>query len=286
MSFGAYIISFADNDPEKRKARFEVHNAQLDDWLAKTDINIHVVAMNYQPGDHHSDPRVIYHDTAPRKCSAARHEAFRLFYESDYDWGVIMDNDATLYSDVQHNSSYNLIKEMELDLGRYKGVDVFFPINPAKAPFTEKLKDDDHQKMHVFERNLDLKGSMVFLRNFRKEGKACPMPDPNYDWCEDGKLAIDVVMLGYSVMVCENIVLREQGLSSSSFATAEVDRKPDMKLANERIMNEVGAGLVMSKTSPHLLDRKVWLKNNWKAPQVRVVANKDGSPLLDSALFG
>lgn len=277
MSFGAYIISFADNDPEKRKARFEVHNTQLNEWLEHTDINIHVVAMNYQPGDHHSDPRVIYHDTAPRKCSAARHEAFRLFYESDYDWGVIMDNDAMLYSAPQHNSSYKIIEEMRDHLEDYKELGIFFPINPAKSPFTALLADEDHQKRHVFKRNMDLKGSLMFVKNFAKLGLSCPYPDPEFDWCEDGKLALDTVDMGYTVMVCENLVLKEMGLSSSSFATAEIDRKPFMKAANENIVKKFDDPLLtMKPNDSHLLDSKKWVEKRWGAKRKFLSIGKAG----------
>lgn len=266
MSFGAFIISFADKDPAKRAARFEVHNIQLDDWLAKTDINIHVVAMNYEEADFRQDPRIIYHVTEPRKCSAARHEAFRLFYETDYDWGVIMDNDAMLYSAPQHNSSYNIIEEMRDHLEDYRELGIFFPINPAKSPFTALLADDLHQSSHVFRRNMDLKGSLMFVKNFAKLGLPCPYPDPAFDWCEDGKLAYDTVAMGYTVMVCENLVLKEMGLNSSSFATAEIDRKPFMKEANERIVAQT-PGLNMKPGDSHLIDYKKWVKANWKGPE-------------------
>jgi len=264
MSFGAYIISFADNDPEKRAARFEVHNIQLNEWLENTDIDINVVAMNYQPGDHHPDPRVIYHDTAPRKCSAARHEAFRLFYASDYDWGVIMDNDAMLYHSPQHNSAYKIIEEMQDHLQDYKELGIFFPINPAKSPFTDLLADHAHQTRHVFRRNMDLKGSLMFVKNFVKQGLPAPYPDPEFDWCEDGKLALDTVALGHTVMVCENLVLKEMGLSSSSFATAEVDRKPFMQEANRRIVEKFNDPLLTMKSGEsHLLDSKKWVRREW-----------------------
>jgi len=267
MSFGAYIISFADKDEAKRQARFEVHNTQLDDWLANTDINIHVVAMNYEDADFRQDTRIIYHVTEPRKCSAARHEAFRLFYESDDDWGVIMDNDAMLYNAPQHNSSYRIIEEMRDHLSDYKELGIFFPINPAKSPFTDLLADHEHQTRHVFRRNMDLKGSLMFVKNFAKQGLTCPYPDPEFDWCEDGKLALDTVRLGHTVMVCENLVLKEMGLSSSSFATAEIDRKPFMKAANQAIVEKFNDPLLtMKPNDSHLLDSKKWVKNRWNGP--------------------
>jgi len=271
MTFAAFIISFADDELERRAARFVVHNEQLDEWLAHTSIPINIIAMNYREGDRRVDPRITYHDIGPRKTSEARYEAFRIFYESDVEWGIIMDNDATLYRSLQHNSAYGLIAEMSRNLGAYRSLGLFFPLNPAKSPFTKLLADQMHQDNHVFTRNMDLKGSMVFVRNFRAAAEAEVWPDVSYDWCEDGKLAMDAVMLGHSVMRSENIVLRESGLKSSSFGTSTVDRKPFMRAANARMVHEFGFPLCLSNRFPHLLDRRSWLTLVWNGARQLIV---------------
>lgn len=276
MAFAAYVISFADDDPVNRVGRFAVHNDQLDQWLTHTSIPINVIAMNYREEDRRIDPRITYHDLAPRKTSEARYEAFRLFYESGAEWGIIMDNDATLYRDVQHNSAYGLIAEMSKNLAAYRSLGLFFPVNPAKTPFTKLLADPVHQENHVFTRNMDLKGSMVFARNFRLAGEPEVWPDTTYDWCEDGKLALDAVARGHTVMRSENIVLREAGSKSSSFAAAKVDRKPFMQAANMRMVQEYGYPLRMDTTAPHLLDRKAWLTLVWNGEKRLVVPKLSG----------
>ncbi|MGA1852637.1 hypothetical protein VH570_17530 [Sphingobium sp. HT1-2] len=264
MTFAAFIISFADSDPVKRKARFAVHNSQLDEWLEHTDININVLSMGYREGDYYEDTRVIYHDLAERKASEARYAAFELFYQSDADWGIIMDNDATLYHDEQHNSAYKLIHEMDQQLPKYDSISMFVPIDPRKEPFSKRLARPFYKNNHAFFRHMDVKGSMVFVRNLRKSGEKEIFPDKTYDWCEDGKLAMDAVAAGHRVMQSSNAVLKEKGLSSSAFGDADVDRKPFMKLANERMVLEFGPPLSMSEKKPHLLDRRKWLEENWK----------------------
>ena len=272
MSFAAYILSYADDDPAKRAARFKVHNEQLDEWIMRSRIPLHVLAMNYQPGDYRMNPRIIYHDLSPRRTSEARHAAFDLFYGGKAEWGIIMDNDATLYGQAQHNSSYGLIDQMSRQLSEYRDIGLFSPVNPQKTPFTALLASPVHQANHVFTRNMDLKGSMVLVRNFRAAREAEVWPDTTYDWCEDGKLAMDAVALGHSVMRCENIVLRERGLGSSSFGAGAIDRKPFMQAANMRMVQEFGSPLRMSQRYPHLLDRRAWLKATWKGATRKVVA--------------
>lgn len=264
MTFAAYIISYADADAKKKAARFTIHNAQLDEWLIHTTIPITVISMGYKPADYRSDARITYQDIEPCKTAEARHHAFSLFYSSEHPWGIVMDNDAMLYHAVQHNSGYRLIKEMSSQINRYDDLGLLVPINPSKSPFTKMLADDLHQANHVFKRHMDVKGSMIFVRNFRLYGQTEVYPDRSYDWCEDGKLAMDAVKAGHRVMRCENIVLKEKGASSSSFGNATVDRKPFMRAANERMVRELGGPLKMSSKSPHLLDRKEWLSHNWR----------------------
>ncbi|WP_179044984.1 hypothetical protein [Sphingobium lactosutens] len=271
LAFAAFIISHADADPDRRAARFAVHNEQIDEWLAHTNIPIHIVSMNYQKGDYRTDPRITYHDISARKTSAARHEAFKLFYGSEAEWGVIMDNDAMLYHAPQHNSAYGLIREMEQQLASYSGLGMFVPIDPRKMPFTQKLASDAFQSNHIFVRHMDVKGSMIFVRNFRRAGQTEIYPDTTYDWCEDGKLAMDAVAVGHSVMRCENIVLKEKGLASSAFGAADVDRKPFMQAANERMVQEFGPPLEMKASKPHLLERRYWLTQVWKGPTQLIV---------------
>lgn len=282
--FALYIVSFLDTlDEEKRAARLAVHNEQLDNWLTHTTLPIHIVAMNYREGDHRTDPRISYFDRGPLKTAEARTVAFDHFYASEAEWMVMADNDSWLYRDEQHNSSYGLFSEMAAQLERYRNIGVFFPINPQKSPFTELLAGDLHTDNHVFKRAMDLKGSLFCVRNFRKAGEAELWPDTSFTWCEDGKLAFDAVALGHRVMRCENIVLLEKGLVSSSYAGVAVDRKPHMKTANERIAALYAhTGLEMQAgESSHLLDYDKWVKRNLMGSKSLIVP-KSVSDLNDS----
>lgn len=277
MTFTAYIVSYLDpKDEDKRAARLAVHNEQLDQWLTNTDMTVHVVSMNYREDDYRRDERVVYLDSEPLRTAAARRVAFQHFYDSDTEWAVMMDNDSWLYSETQHNSGYQLFREMSEQIDRYRGIGMFFPINPQKSPFTELLADEAHTQNHVFKVAMDLKGSLFCVRNFRAAGQPCVWPDTSYTWQEDTKLAFDAVALGHRVMRCENIVLLEKGLSSSSFGDVTVDRKPFMREANARIAGEYwSTGLEMDTgDKDHLLDYQKWVARNLKGSR-SVVVPKD-----------
>lgn len=118
----------------------------------------------------------------------------------------------------------------------YVGVDMFFPYWDGKAPhhpaaFWNK-PGRDYDSNHIFHKNPDLKGSLFVLRNFRKEGRREVFPNPTYDiHGEDTLLATEAMSLGYTVMMCANIVLRE--LDGPSYF--EEDRLKNMRAAHMRI---------------------------------------------------
>ena len=197
MSFEIYIISYLDDDAAKRTDRLRVHNDQLDCWLNHTNLKINVYAMNYSDQDFRTEDRITYKILTPRRANPARLEAFKDFYASDAHWGIMMDNDASLYSASHHNSSYKLFEEMSSHIEDYKTIGVFQPINPGKQPFNHFINDDVHTHNHVFARNMDLKGSMMIVRNFRKYNQPEVWPDPSYIYGDDTKIAMDAVRLGH-----------------------------------------------------------------------------------------
>lgn len=287
-AFALYIVSFLDTqDAAKRAARLAVHNEQLDNWLAHSTMPIHVVAMNYHDEDKRHHPRITYLDREALPTAAARTVAFEHFYASDAEWMVMADNDSWLYRDAQHNSAYQLFDEMAAQLERYRRIGVFFPINPQKSPFTELLADDLHSTNHVFRTAMDLKGSLFCVRNFRKAGEAELWPDTRFTWCEDGKLAFDAVALGHPVMRCENIVLLEKGLGSSSYAGVDVDRKPMMREANLRIAEQYHhTGLEMQTGDrAHLLDYDKWVRRNIMGSKSLVVPKSVSAANRGNELF-
>jgi len=281
MSFAAYITSFLPTDnPELRDSRSAVTKRQILWWLNNTDIHVTVVAMNYTDEDFITDlpddarSRLYYHINPPMKITPARVESFKLFYASDYDFGIIMDDDAILYDKPHHNSGPKLFSEMISNgISRYDGVDVFFPINPQKIGFNP-IWDKDPQKYtnnHVFKRSMDLKGSMCVVRNFRKFGMKEVWHDTNFTWQEDTKFAIDCVAAGHTVLQCQNIILHELSGKASHFSADPTSRLPKMLEGNTRIAEAYASMGLKMKTDSHLLDRGEFMDRCWFKPKEFVI---------------
>lgn len=262
------------DDPVKRADRVAAHHTQLTEWLTKTQADIHVIAMNYQPADFIHNPRIHYHERPRMTANNARMLAFQEFYKSNYHWGIMMDNDAMLYDQPQHNSSYQLLQEMEANgFEFYSELDIFTPIVPMWSPFRKLLADQKHQDNHVFKfNNGALKGSLFFIKNFRKYGQTEIYPDLNFDHCDDNKLALDAWMAGKSLMRCENIVLKELGNASTSFGgDGQAERNKNIVEADKHIQKEYAEhGLKMKKTG-FGLDKSTFLKMTYFKPRLLTV---------------
>jgi hypothetical protein len=140
----------------------------------------------------------------PQPLVVNRTKCLENFYDSDHRWGIMLDDDAVLSDDEHHNSSWRMFAEMAVNEHDYAGVDVFFPINGAKAAWQKDVNGlenveqtingetvtvaefkypdnaERHRLNHVFTTNTDLKGSMFVVRNFRKEGRPEVLPDASY----------------------------------------------------------------------------------------------------------
>lgn len=290
MSFAAYISSFLPVDnQELRDSRSAITKRQIQWWLDKTEVPIHVVSMNYELSDYLSaNSRLTYHDNPPLKLTPARRVGFEMFYESDYDFGIMMDDDAILYDKPQHNLGPKLFDEMADQIHAYTNVDVFFPINPQKIGFNPIWNKNPAKYLdnHVFKRSMDLKGSMFVVRNFRKYGKTEVFPDLEFNWQEDTKFAIDCVAAGHTVLQSHNLVLHELSGKASHFAAAADLRIPRMLDGNTRIAQQYKhLGLRMQADS-HLLDRSDFMRTCWLHPQTEFVIPRKGNPLNDIFDFG
>jgi hypothetical protein len=288
MSFAAYITSFLTKEnPTLRKAKSACVKKQINWWLENTDIPIFVTSMNYENDDYvEPHPRLVYIDTPPLKTNPARMKAFERFYQSNYDFGIFMDDDAILY-DKHHNSGSKLFSEMDKQIDAYNQVDVFFPINPMQMGFTPIWTKSNgmHDTNHVFVRDLYLKGSLFVVRNFPKFGKTPIYPDPSYHWQDDAKFATECVANGYTVMRCENIVLNELDSKASNFASNPSDRIEPMREANTRLAKEYEhLGLKMKQES-HSLDRSDFYKNAWKFQFTKVIVPKPDVENTFTSLF-
>ncbi|MBP2461835.1 MULTISPECIES: hypothetical protein [unclassified Rhizobium] len=275
--FGAYIISYMPDGLRIRKERRDDLATVLDWWMTKTSIPITLITSNWKSADFLllglsidvAKLNVVEQPSQPLILN--RIASLQAFYSSEHDWGIMLDDDAVLYDGPQHNRGPRLFAEMVANgIAAYHGVDVFFPINPQKIGFSPIYATDPplYAAHHVFERSVDLKGSMFVVRNFKKEGKPVVLPDPNFLLHgEDRHFALEAVSSGYSVMRCENIVLRE--LSGISHFGA--DRLTQMKVGYTRLARMYkGYGLKI-KPESHQQDLKEFWKNCWGNRPTRII---------------
>lgn len=279
--FAAYIVSFRPDDPTTRSLRLTNLMQQITWWQAKTSVPIYLFASGWTEAEFerhkairdllHSGGRIIF--LPLQSLILNRLACLSAFYESSFSWGIMMDDDAVLY-DTHHNSGPDLFSEMTKNgVNAYDGVDVFFPIDPRKLPFTKRWEADPglYGKHHVFERDLDLKGSMFVVRNFQREGRAPVHPDPSFTLHgEDTLFALTCVAQGYAVMRCWNIVLKE--LPGPSYFGDH--RIAAMKAGNQELTRRFAHLGLRMRPSSHLLDKREFLKRSWHGQHVSKAISK------------
>lgn len=257
-----------------KAARMAGLERQVKWWLAETSVTIHLLLSNWTKQDEESCGALAEITNAggtvsrvgPQLQILNRIECLRALYDSEHDWGIMLDDDAVLYNEPHHNSGSAIFAEMAANgITAYDGVDVFSPINPQKVGFNPIWKKDPNlfRDNHVFKRNLDLKGSMFVVRNFVKEGRSPVYPPASFTLHgEDTLFAIEAVANGCTVMQCQNIVLKEFSLPSH-YAAKDEDRKPKMRAGNEWIANAYAARGLALRPSSHLLDKRQFINANW-----------------------
>lgn len=284
-AFGAFITSYLPNDPEHRESRKFDFEWQLEWWRRMTDIPVHVIASNWSDDEVAASSelgllaahRGSISRVGPRILIENRIDCLNQLYASNFDWGIIMDDDAVLMQEPQHNSSYRLFAEMaENGVAAYASVDVFAPIYGRKVPFNKELNGEGnpYSANHVFKKNTDLKGSMIVVKNFQKEGRAPLLPDPSFSMHgEDTYLVLQALALGYSTMTSWNMVLEELS-GQSTFASGDDDRKDKMRDGHERLCDSFGHLGLRMKEGSHTLDKREFERQCWGEKAKKLVVSK------------
>jgi hypothetical protein len=283
--FGAFISCFLPDDPAHRADRKFDFAWQLEWWRRMTDIPVHVVASNWTDREiteleelQHVEERGgrVIREQA-QGITLNRNRCLTEFYASDFDWGIVMDDDAAIMHSPNHNSGAAFFSEMARNgPSDYQAIDIFYPIS-GKMPSQKIVWQEDptlFAQKHVFDPQYDLKGSLFVLRNFRKAGRPEIIAPSDFDLhSEDTLLAIEAISKGASVFRCDNIVLQEFGIGASHFP----DRVAGMKIGNTRTAEMYAdRGLKMStrKGSEHLLDRTEMLKSAGRVGDMRITIAK------------
>lgn len=284
-AFGAFMTSFLPDDAEHRADRKFDFEWQLEWWRRMTDIPVHVIASNWTDEEIAASKELgllAEHGggierVGPRILIENRIDCLKQLYASDFDWGIIMDDDAVLMQDENHNSSYRLFAEMAANgKDAYGGVDVFAPIYGRKAPFSKELNapGNPYTNNHVFKKSTDLKGSMIVVRNFEKEGRKPLLPDSSFrTHGEDTYLVLQAISLGYSTMTSWNMVLEELS-GESTFANGDDDRTEKMREGHEQLVARFGQFGLRMKAGSHSLDKRDFETACWRDKPKRIEVAK------------
>lgn len=168
MSVMIGVISYLPNT-SIRNQRMTACCKQID-WLHElfTDTKIHVVAQNYDIGEYIDDDLIEY-EKYPEGIGAgsARNKILEKFYNSDYDWLFLCDDDTILDNKYSYQ---NFIHDIVNNPDKFKGIDAVSAVEPEYHPY-KKLNYEDKKNLthYKFEpRELNSGSATSIIRNIKK----------------------------------------------------------------------------------------------------------------------
>lgn len=161
-------ISYLPNN-ELRTKRFEAARTQIE-WLHKVLPNVKItsVLQNYTDAERDlikSDNIIGFSN--PIGAGKARNLILEKFYNSDYDWLFLCDDD-TILDDKYHYE--NFIEELSNNEKKFSGIDAVSAIEPEYHPY-KKLNYEDKGNLTHFKfepRELNSGSATSFIRNIKK----------------------------------------------------------------------------------------------------------------------
>lgn len=230
----AYIISYLPNDSLRSK-RLEIHNKQIDYWLSK-NLKILIYAQGYSKNDFRKDVEYIINDSSEiKRPGPARNVLLSVFYETDQDFCLLMDNDIVFYEGQKYCNSDDIVKILkDIPIENLQGIDAFEPLNPTQTPFSEfySKNKDVLQENLFFKRRPNISGQSLFIRNFKKFGGETFFYEDWFDpktgkiiMGEDVAFGLKLIKSGRGVYSLMNAVRKDMGWTLSSWCKNPEIRK-------------------------------------------------------------
>lgn len=168
MSVMIGVISYLPDD-SKRTKRLQASRTQIE-WLHKlfSDEKIIVIAQNYNEDDYLDDTLIDYvrYDSGIG-AGKARNIILEKFYNSDYDWLFICDDDTILDNKYSYQ---NFIYDIVNNPDKFKGIDAVSTIEPEYQPY-KKLNFEDKANLTHYKftpRELNCGSAISIMRNIKK----------------------------------------------------------------------------------------------------------------------
>jgi hypothetical protein len=229
----AYIISYLPDDSLRDK-RLEIQNKQLDYWLDK-GLDVVVYGQNYKGNEIREGVDYIINNGTPDRPGPARNVLLSVFYQTQDDFCLVMDNDITLYEGQKYCASDDLVSILkETPIENFQGVDAFEPLNPTQTPFSAFFADNRRELSEnlYFKRRPNISGQSLFMRNTKKFYDKEYYYDDWYDektgkiiMGEDVDFGIQLTKDGRGVYSLMNAVRKDMGWTVSSWCKNPEARK-------------------------------------------------------------
>jgi len=168
MSVMVGVISYLPNDDTVRPQRLTAVRTQ-NEWLNNLLPNTKIVSVcqNYTDSDIEMLKSEIIRFPDGIGAGAARNEILHRFYDSEYDWLLLCDDDTVAYPYYHYE---DFICDVVNNPDKFKGVDAISAVEPEYHPY-KKLNFEDKANLthYKFEpRELNSGSATSLIRNIRK----------------------------------------------------------------------------------------------------------------------
>lgn len=260
MSIMIGQVSYLPNN-ELRTKRFEAARFQLE-WFDKILPNekIVVVAQAYTKSELPDvDKYAVFWFDEPLGAGAARNKILEIFYESDYDWLLLCDDD-TVLDDKYHFE--NFLNDIFFKPEKFKDIDAVSAIEPEYHPYKKLNYEDKNNLTHYkFEpRELNSGSATSIIRNIKKYyGKEIYYPDVDAnkgEGREDIEFLIDWLKNGLNWYTMQTMIRKSLCFDKSSIFGA------DTKARDKILMHDLD--VICERYAKDGITRDVNGKITWK----------------------
>lgn len=239
MSLFIGRISYLPDDEKLSNIRFYEQNRALNSLriIAPKDAEIITVAQNWKGKQSPNQIIFEYPKLGPAK---ARNILLEKLYQSDYDYALICDDDASLYDYYGIQGMISEINDNEMVKKFIKNnVHIFKAIEPVYTPFKKinaNLPLDSHYLFH--QAPMTNGGALFFIINFKKFfNQEFYFEDLLEENCrEDIDFFIRIIKSGYNVLESRNMIQKNY-CNNIKKSTIFIGHENINDIANEMMRN-------------------------------------------------